>query len=348
MKKLICLILITLQLPIFACINETAVMPDGIEKPSMPWDMAEIKPSMTKDSIKLREESYELEAQFNKDGDIDAFSDFGAKLIYLGDLKEAKKVYFEIEKLKPNRYATASNLGTIYELTGQNDSALYWIKKSIELNPNSHAGSEWIHVKILEFKINGNTNIPNSILGLNLGKDSIPKQIKNYATIKHLRHQIRERLNFISPPNKIMGNLFFDYANLLSHQAGVEQAIDFYHKAKEFGYQSEIMDNRIYYFNLLLRKHNSKQAINAKGEILDTMATPLLTEGVNDYESIKNDSVAPTLQKVDSHIKSRKPTVEKNEITKTLDPTEGNYTIFIVGGIVLLLIGFLVIRKLRS
>ena len=85
--------------------------------------------------------------------DIDYLSDKGLLLILLERYEEAIELYLDIEKIKPNRYSTASNIGTAYELIGQNENALKWIKKSVELDPKSHNGSEWIHIKILEAKI---------------------------------------------------------------------------------------------------------------------------------------------------------------------------------------------------
>ena len=123
----------------------------------------------------LIEQAKVLFENFQRTGSIKYLSDYAAKLIYLGEYEKAKNIYIEIENKKSNLYTTASNLGTIYELIGKPDSALYWIRKSVTLNPQSHEGSEWIHLKILEFKINKNQNIENSILGLDFGQGELPK-----------------------------------------------------------------------------------------------------------------------------------------------------------------------------
>jgi tetratricopeptide (TPR) repeat protein len=54
--------------------------------------------------------------------------------------KEAITAFLELEKKYPDRYQTATNLGTAYELVGQIDDALVWIEKGIKLNPSSHEG----------------------------------------------------------------------------------------------------------------------------------------------------------------------------------------------------------------
>ena len=50
-------------------------------------------------------------------------------------------------KKYPNEYVVIANLGTTYELMGNNEKALEYIKKGMKLNPRSHNGSEWIHVE---------------------------------------------------------------------------------------------------------------------------------------------------------------------------------------------------------
>ncbi len=53
----------------------------------------------------------------------------------------------------PNDYSIIANLGTAYELTGNDEKALELIRKAVAINPNSHYNSEWIHVRILEEKV---------------------------------------------------------------------------------------------------------------------------------------------------------------------------------------------------
>lgn len=132
------------------------------------------------DKKELRKKADELFKQYESTNSIEYLSDYAASLIYLREYDEAKKIYFFIENMNPNLYTTASNLGTLYELVGTADSALIWIKKSVKLNPNSHEGSEWIHIKILEFKITNSQNFDKSILGLDFGNDPLPSNPHNY------------------------------------------------------------------------------------------------------------------------------------------------------------------------
>ncbi len=175
--------------------------------------------------------------------------------IYLGEYKKAKSIYKQIELQSPNLYSTSSNLGTIYELIGQPDSALVWIQKSININPDSHDGSEWVHLKILEFKISNSNDYRQSILGLDFGSEGLPQNNNAYdlnVLLNHVKHQLRERTVFVKPKNKIVGNIYFDYGNMMALERDVETALESYKAAKEYGYSSELMDKRIKAMTLLI------------------------------------------------------------------------------------------------
>ena len=207
------------------------------------------------DTAALRQEANWLLSRYSDSDSIEYLSDYAAKLIYLGEYNIAKNTYFKIEQLKPKLYTTASNLGTIYELAGQPDSALIWIRESIRLNPNSHEGSEWIHIKILEFKLNPNKNYNISVLGLNFGHDPIPKNPNQYnlqELKKHIWRQLQERTKFVKPENKIVGNIYFDLGNVIAQINSVEAAAESYSAAVEYGYESELFKKRRSKFEKLM------------------------------------------------------------------------------------------------
>src|SRR5688500_12309041 len=60
----------------------------------------------------------QLDSLYKATKDPDYLSDRGYILILLKKYDEAIKLYLEIEKIQPNRYSTASNIGTAYELNG--------------------------------------------------------------------------------------------------------------------------------------------------------------------------------------------------------------------------------------
>lgn len=259
-KYIIITLTLILSTNVFACINEYRTLLNG--------EVIYTDPTSGKiwtqeiDTLELREKSNNLLLAYKRSDSIENYSDYGATLIYLGDFLKAKEVYEEIERLKPNLYTTASNLGTIYELIGEPKLGLDWIKKSIELNPNSHKGSEWIHIKILEFKTNNSNDYSNSILGLDFGNDNIPNNQNKYDLEKlkeHIWYQLRERSNFVKPKNKIVGNIYFDLGNIMAQTRDVQSALESYEASKEYGYESALMNQRIAYFKKLADKANSKQ-----------------------------------------------------------------------------------------
>ncbi len=201
---------------------------------------------------------------------LENYSDYGSVLMYQGKYQEAKHVFWNIEAAKPNLYNTAANLGTICELLGQNDSALVWIQKAIALNPQSHYGSEWIHVKILEAKINAKQDTSyfqtHSIWGLDFGTDAAPKRIpgdrEKYE--RDLMYQLTERMTFIHHADPIMAQLIFDLGNLRTldrtqpcthantwttdaqlRTYQTNAALRTYQKAIEYGFHQPIIEKRI-------------------------------------------------------------------------------------------------------
>ena len=154
-------------------------------------------------------------------------NDYAVALMHLGQPREAVAVLEKLEQTNPGRYATAANLGTAYELAGDNLKAYQWIREGIHRDPNSHEGSEWLHALILEMKIAGSISDTDSVLGLGIGHDVPPRKPIQYprgntrkhldaaATKRAIAFQLRERLQFVKPPEPIVGDILFDYANLL-------------------------------------------------------------------------------------------------------------------------------------
>jgi hypothetical protein len=155
-----------------------------------------------------------------------------------------------IEQTNPGLYATATNLGTAYELAGKNEHALSWIRAGMRRNPQSHEGSEWVHAAILETKLamarNPNWLRTHSVLGLDFGTGTIPRMPSRFprnntgktVDADEAEHailvQMAERLQFVSPPDAIVGDLLFDYANLLMLTETMESAAAIYKLALRY------------------------------------------------------------------------------------------------------------------
>lgn len=191
----------------------------------------------------------EIDSLYKATKDLDYLSDKGLLLILLKEYGKAISIYIEIEKMKPGRYSTASNIGTAYELIGDNENALKWIKKSIEIDPKSHYSSEWIHVKILEAKINSEKSINSlSLINTDFGMDSLPKTNLSEEALKNLSdglyYQLNERMSFIKPKDKIVAQLLFDLANITCLLRNEHDGMPTFDKAKEYGFDSTIIEMR--------------------------------------------------------------------------------------------------------
>jgi tetratricopeptide (TPR) repeat protein len=148
-------------------------------------------------------------------------NDIAVQYIKLGKLPEAEKMLLELQKQYPGNYSINVNLGTLYELQGKNEEALQLIKKSVGINPDSHEGSEWFHIKILEFKLK---NIP---------EDKIVSQnILNLAEIKkpsatvadELIYQLAERIPFTPAPNIMMAKVLQEFADYMADNLSIKVA----------------------------------------------------------------------------------------------------------------------------
>lgn len=244
----------------FSCINEYQTKLDG-ELSFEEYPNGRIW-TRDLDSVKLKKTASKRLKKYQETDSIKYLSNYGVSLIYLGEYEQAKSTFIEIEKKSPNRYNTAANIGTVYELLNQPDSALYWIKKSLEIKPEAHFNSEWIHVKILEFKLKNNRDYSKSILDLDFGEGNKPINSNSYnldSLKSELEYQLRERLQFIKPPNKIIGNILFDYGNIKAQKESIEAALQSFEQAKEFGYDSELLNKRIAFFNEMSKTAQKEQ-----------------------------------------------------------------------------------------
>lgn len=210
-----------------------------------------------------------LQKSYKETQNIDYLSDIGYVYITQGRYKEALAIYKKIEKIKPNQYATASNVGTLYELIGEHEKALKWIKKAIGINARAHDGSEWLHVRILEAKLQGqafvDTISSEFLIGTSFGERLIPRSDLSIPDLRKLindiHYQLNERVTFIKGKDKIMARLFFDLANALADRDISKDPDDteiiLYKKAKRYGFSDPIVDQRIAF----LKKINEQKEV---------------------------------------------------------------------------------------
>lgn len=180
-------------------------------------------------------------------------------LVYLGRYQEAETVFTAIEKMKPGLYNTAANLGTTYELLGKNELALKWLRRAVQINPESHRGSEWIHIRILETKICGDSCITtNYLLGKDWGNADQPTSDFSRDSLLVLKnqlfYQLNERVSFVPKPNKIVAQLLTDLGAidmLLGYKYDADHVYDF---AQSYGAKDMLTKKR----RALALQENSK------------------------------------------------------------------------------------------
>lgn len=158
-----------------------------------------------------------------------------ALLIYAGKVAEAVDLLVETEAKYPGRYETASNLGTALELSGDNVGALKWIAEGIIRSPQSHQGSEWLHVRILKAKIalaaDPRWLESHSVSGAEVGQRQGPpvsldaplsgnlgELVHEDALSDHLFYQLSERLKFLPPTDPVVSELLMEYVSLATQR----------------------------------------------------------------------------------------------------------------------------------
>lgn len=285
MIKLIatCVAVVTFSVTAMACLNETHVLLNGNQIHGDRFASDEMTPT-GKDFTKLREEYTielkKLDSLWKATKNIDYYSDYGVVLVYLGRYTEAKDIFQKIEKVAPGRYATAASLGTVYELLGDNTQALQWIKRAVEINPKSHNNSEWLHVKILEAKVKGDSFVTSDFLiGTNFGNDVKPaSSMDSLALVKlqeALFYQLYERVSFIKPKDKIVGLLLFELGNVYALTADITMSLRLYDMAKAYGYSSEVFEKR---YALFKSMHKNLSHVLPEPEKPITYQPPIVTD----------------------------------------------------------------------
>jgi tetratricopeptide (TPR) repeat protein len=209
-------------------------------------------------------------------------SDYAAALMHLGRVKEAIAILEPLVKRYGGEYEINANLGTAYELDGQLEKALHYISRGIEINEASHMGTEWLHVKILEAKIalakNPEWLRNNSVLGYSFGEADVPvlplalkgdpREGKARQVAEAIAYQMRERLQFVRPPDATVHDLLFDLGNIVAVEDVVETAIPIYQFAATFGsVRKPLIDRRVSHFQSLHRWNMQRFAHEYPGMI---------------------------------------------------------------------------------
>jgi hypothetical protein len=172
----------------------------------------------------VAEEIAKLEGDYRTDPNLQHTNDLAVGRLLTGRYSEAISLLKEAEKRFPGHAIVAANLGTAYELSGNDAEGLRWIREGVRRDPQEHEGTEWLHVKILEAKIALSRDPEwlkkNTVLGLNFGDAKVPVmpatlprnekgEARTPAEIgRAIWYQTEERRKFVSPPNAVMADLY--------------------------------------------------------------------------------------------------------------------------------------------
>jgi tetratricopeptide (TPR) repeat protein len=198
----------------------------------------------------------------------EAESNYAVVLLRMGKTSQALSILERLITEHPQEYNIIANLGTTYELTGQNEKALQYIKKGLEMNKESHKGSEWIHVKILEAKIamkqNPNWLKENAILGREAtGILESKNEEKIKQLIQDLGYQLFERTQFIQPKDVMVGDLIMFLGKLYAQVEDYEYAVEAYKLAETYTVSKpEVLQASI----ATAKKNKTQQQKNAEKE----------------------------------------------------------------------------------
>lgn len=172
-------------------------------------------------------------------------------LIHIGRVKEALPILEKLERTKPGSYDVAANLGTAYELMGDNENAIKWISEGMKRNPESHFGTEWLHLKILRAKqaiyLDPTWADHNSVLGIdwNLAGHDLSLvtvadergHIHEAAAVqKAIEYQLHERTEFVKPSDPTVASLLHDLSHLVRLSRSEEHGNMVFGGAQLYGY----------------------------------------------------------------------------------------------------------------
>lgn len=170
----------------------------------------------------------------------------GVRDVLGGRYDAAIGTFSQLETEYPGHYSTAVNLGTAYELKGELELALQWIREGIRRNPESHMGSEWLHVEILKTRMtlrddpdylrqNHVIRLPESYSG----KTSIPIGNGSYTVDQiadSILYQLHERMIFVKPPDPVVADLLFTFGAIEGRTNVVESGLKLFEMANEYGF----------------------------------------------------------------------------------------------------------------
>jgi tetratricopeptide (TPR) repeat protein len=204
--------------------------------------------------------------------------------IFDGKYSDAKRKLFQAANLKGFNYSVSSNLGVVYELMGNNDSALYYVKRAMTLEPSSHRRSEWIHLKLLEAKLkDADWVYTNSIITINKESNNFSSgtvtteegEMSIDRLIDQIDYQLHERMIFVKPKDKYVANLLVTLGRLYSLKYDNGNADNVFRMAIEYDDQFKEQSEKFNLDYLPLKRY--EKIIKDAHHINDSMQLFLIT-----------------------------------------------------------------------
>lgn len=174
-------------------------------------------------------------------------NDKAVQTLLRGDAARAVQMLENIEQKNPGFYYTAANLGTAYELAGNDANALKWIQEGIRRNPESHMNTEWLHMGILEAKLQlqaqpdwlkANTITKVDLKRINESgyEISTTQGTQNMEAVREsLYEQLSVRMLLVKPKDAIVAQLLIELAHLEHFIGFQESAIKIMDLAVNYG-----------------------------------------------------------------------------------------------------------------
>ncbi len=170
-------------------------------------------------------------------------SDYGVYMLMAGKYADGLALFREMVKKYPNEYNINQNLGTAFELNGMADSAFQYIKKGYLLNPRSHRGSEWMHIRYLETVLGKQeldytkfTLLDTTAIGaIKNGYKGTPAHFFELDEVfNEINYQLNERIPFTLGKDEVLAKLLTETGDLYAEKFSVTRAHTCYLYAQYF------------------------------------------------------------------------------------------------------------------
>ena len=309
-----------------------------------------------------------LEEQLRQTHDYKLLSDYAVLLLKAGQTKTALDILSTLSKYYPDEYQIAANLGTAYELSGDLENAYNYIERGMKLNPDSHEGSEWVHLKILDTKklLTVRNDYLETQSVLNLTED----QKKDSMIRKQILIQVRERFPFTPGPDPIMADILVDLGDCFANTASIEFAKVLYNIAQlYYGADEDLTNAKINEMIRLRTKYSDvrPEKRHSRGEnmkLIGIRYKSMLDNNNPDNYVINWDKILTDTDDLLSlvnlkrlvepdtiEIETSSPPIEIENSKEKMDmDAQGSNTIsyVILVGILTILLGFIIYRRMIS